>query len=158
MCCDTFTPLRVAKRSEKAELRVAKVTVRYEPTAEPGRARRFDYERWVSFVDSVAEVEASRDRDVLVRLALLQSASIRQEAYDLIKQQRYEEAARIMQKEIRMLERAADSYGSKALKDQLNEAQQKAHFSLQYNARTGSYTYDPTNGTVSPGDVYRVRQ
>lgn len=150
--------LRVAKKDEKADLRVAKVTVRYEPTAEPDCTRRFDYDRWVSFVDSAAEVEASRDRDVLVRLALLQSAAIRQQAYDLIKQHRYEEAAEVMQKEIKMLEKAADSYGSKALKDQLNQARQKARYSIQYNPRTGSYVYDPTNGTVSPGDVYRVRQ
>jgi Ca-activated chloride channel family protein len=150
--------LRVAKKDENADLRVAKVTVRYEPTAEPDCTRRFDYDRWVSFVDSALEVEASRDRDVLARLALLQSAAIRQQAYDLIKQKRYEEAAEVMQKEIKMLEKAADSYGSQALKDQLNEAQQKARHSIQYNPRTGSYVYDPTNGTVSPGDVYRVKQ
>jgi Ca-activated chloride channel family protein len=150
--------LRVAKKDEKADLRVAKVTVRYEPAAEPGCTRRFDFERWVSFVDSAAEVEASRDRDVLVRLVLLQSASLRQEAYDLIQQRRYDDAATAMQKEIHMLEKAADRYGSQALKDQLNEAQYKARYSLKYDTRTGSYVYDPTNGTVSAGDVYRVKQ
>lgn len=103
------------------------------------------------FTDSADLVEEKTNARVVVDTVELLAVEKRILAYSLRDQGKIEEAKTLLAANARTLQEYGNKYQAQKLLDYAPE--QRIDF-----RNSGAYTYDPTNGTVSTGDVWRVKQ